>query len=593
MLSLDIASLVAGTRYRGEFEERLKKVLDEIRNSRDCIIFVDEMHTIVGAGAAEGAIDASNILKPALARGELQCIGATTMDDYRKHVERDPALQRRFQEVIVREPTAEETLAILKGIRPRYEAHHRLTITDEALQAAVDLSSRYITDRFMPDKAIDLIDEASSCLRMQTSLAPDSIKEATGRLEIVLREKEAAIQQQAFELAVELRDQEVKLRNHIDTLQNDWQNERWNEKLTVGVEDIARVVSLWTSIPVTRIAQEEAQRLLDLEGILHKRIIGQHEAIEKVARAVRRARAGLKDPKRPTGSFIFMGPTGVGKTELARTLAEFMFGSDEALIKLDMSEFMERHAAARLVGAPPGYIGYDEGGQLTEAVRRKPYSVILLDEIEKAHPDVFNMLLQILEDGRLTDAKGRMVDFRNTIIIMTSNVGASLLNRQASMGFKQYKDQASTQQNEYEETKTRVLGELKNTFKPEFLNRIDEVIVFHSLRIEEMYSIVDLLLAGVRPLLAEHKIELNLPQASKDFLIEKGFDAQYGARPLRRTIQRMVVDILAEGILQGKFQAGDVVEGIIEDSQLIFRVRNRKEPLLPPAPSEVALVAGG
>jgi ATP-dependent Clp protease ATP-binding subunit ClpC len=454
LLSLDIASLVAGTRYRGEFEERLKKVLDEIRSSRDCIVFVDEMHTIVGAGAAEGAIDASNILKPALARGEFQCIGATTLDDYRKHVERDPALQRRFQEVIVREPTPEETLAILKGIRSRYEAHHRLTITDEALQAAIDLSARYITDRFMPDKAIDLIDEAASGLRMQSSLAPDSIKEATQEMEIVLREKETAIQQQAFELAVELREREVKLRNHIDTLQTSWQKDRWNEKLTVGIEDIARAVSQWTGIPVMRIAQEEAQRLLDMEGTLHKRIIGQHEAIVKISCAVRRARAGLKDPKRPTGSFIFMGPTGVGKTELARALAEFMFGTDDALIKIDMSEFMERHAAARLVGAPPGYIGYEDGGQLTEAVRRKPYSVILLDEIEKAHADVFNMLLQILEDGRLTDAKGRMVDFRNTIIIMTSNIGASVLNRQASIGFTKIKDKISAFQSEYEATKS-------------------------------------------------------------------------------------------------------------------------------------------
>jgi len=588
LLSLDIASLVAGTRYRGEFEERLKKVLDEIRSSRDCIVFVDEMHTIVGAGAAEGAIDASNILKPALARGEFQCIGATTLEDYRKYVERDPALQRRFQEVIVREPSREETLAILKGIRARYEAHHQLTITDDALQAAIELSGRYITDRFMPDKAIDLIDEAASALRTHASLPPNNIKEAAQEMVIVLREKEAAIQQQAFELAAELREREVKLRKQIDDSQANWQQERWNENLIVGVDDIARVVSQWTGIPVMRIAQEEAQRLLDMEGSLHKRIVGQYEAIEKVSRAVRRARAGLKDPKRPTGSFIFMGPTGVGKTELARALAEFMFGSDDALIKIDMSEFMERHAAARLVGAPPGYIGYEEGGQLTEAVRRKPYCVILLDEIEKAHSDVFNMLLQILEDGRLTDARGRMVDFRNTIIIMTSNVGASLLNRKASIGFTRYKDKASAFQSENESMKNKVLGELKNTFKPEFLNRIDDVIVFHSLRLEEMYSIIDLLLAGVRQQLSEHHIELNIPQASKDFLIEKGFDAQYGARPLRRTVQSMVVDVLAEGLLQGKFQSGDLVEGIVVENQLTFRVCSRSVQLLPPASSQVA-----
>src|SRR4030081_2662879 len=511
LLTLDVGSLVAGTKYRGEFEERLKKIIEEIRNSRDCIIFIDEVHTLVGAGAAEGAVDAANILKPALARGELQCIGATTLDEYRKYIERDAALQRRFQEVIVREPTVEETVEILKGIRERYEQHHRLIITDEALKAATDMASRYITDRFMPDKAIDLIDEAASRVRMQNSLAPLNLKEAMKGLESVLREKDQTIQQQEYELAAELRDREVKLRDRISKLESGWHRERGSEKPSVGEEEIAQIVSMWTGIPVMRIAQEESQRLLQMEEALHSRVIGQNEAIQKIARAVRRARAGLKDPKRPIGSFIFMGPTGVGKTELAKTLAEFMFGSEEALIKIDMSEFMERHAAARLVGAPPGYVGYEEGGQLTEAVRRKSYSVILLDEIEKAHPDVFNMLLQILEDGKLTDAKGRTVDFRNTIIIMTSNVGAALLNKEASIGFKQSKDKVKANQTEYESMKGKVLGELKNTFKPEFLNRIDEVIVFHSLRMEEMYTIVELLLNRVRVQLTEQQIELVVP----------------------------------------------------------------------------------
>jgi len=593
LLTLDVGSLVAGTKYRGEFEERLKKIIEEIRSSRDCIIFIDEVHTLVGAGAAEGAVDAANILKPALSRGELQCIGATTLDEYRKYIERDAALQRRFQEIIVREPSIEETMEILKGIRERYESHHRLTITDEALKAATDMASRYITDRFMPDKAIDLIDEAASRVRMQNSLAPLNLKEATKALDSILREKEAAIQQQEYELAAELRDREVKLRDRIAKLESGWHRERGTDKPSVGEEEIAQIVSMWTGIPVMRIAQEESQRLLQMEEGLHGRVIAQNEAIEKISRAVRRARAGLKDPKRPIGSFIFMGPTGVGKTELARALAEFMFGSEEALIKIDMSEFMERHAAARLVGAPPGYVGYEEGGQLTEAVRRKSYSVILLDEIEKAHPDVFNMLLQILEDGKLTDAKGRSVDFRNTIVIMTSNVGAALLNKEASIGFMQSKDKAKAHQSEYESMKSKVLGELKNTFKPEFLNRIDEVIVFHSLRIEEMYSIIDLLLNRVREQLTEQQIELIMPQPTKDFLIEKGFDAQYGARPLRRTIQRMVEDPLAEGLLQGKFHSGDLVEGIVIDDELILQVRNRIEQLPPPALPEAALSAGG
>ena len=591
LLTLDVGSLVAGTKYRGEFEERLKKIIEEIRSSGDCIIFIDELHTLVGAGAAEGAVDAANILKPALSRGELQCIGATTLDEYRKYIERDAALQRRFQEVLVREPTVAETMDILRGIREKYEQHHRLTISDAALKASAEMASRYITDRFLPDKAIDLIDEAASRVRIQRSLAPLTSREAMKGLEAVLNEKEAAIGQQEYELAAELRDREVKLRDRIAKLESGWHKEQGNEKPVVGEEDIAQIVSMWTGIPVMRIAQEESVRLLQMEEALHKRIIGQQEPIDIISKAVRRARAGLKDPKRPIGSFIFMGPTGVGKTELAKALAEFMFGSEDALIKIDMSEFMERHAAARLVGAPPGYVGYEEGGQLTEAVRRKSYSVILLDEIEKAHPDVFNMLLQILEDGKLTDAKGRTVDFRNTIVIMTSNVGASEMNKAASIGFAQGKDKAKAAQQEYDRMKDKVLGELKNTFKPEFLNRIDAIIVFHSLKQEEVRQIVDLMLARVRTQLTEQQVELIVPDDTKDFLVTKGFDPQFGARPLRRTIQNMVEDPLAEGLLQGKFKPGDVVEALVIDGVLVLEPRRQLEAL-PPPPPEAALSAG-
>jgi ATP-dependent Clp protease ATP-binding subunit ClpC len=595
LLTLDVGSLVAGTKYRGEFEERLKKIIEEIRSSQDCIIFIDEVHTLVGAGAAEGAVDAANILKPALSRGELQCIGATTLDEYRKYIEKDAALQRRFQEVIVRESTVEETVQILKGIREKYEQHHRLTITDDALKAAAEMGSRYITDRFLPDKAIDLIDEASSRVRMQRSLAPLNLKEAMRGLEAVLREKDEAIQNQDYEQAAELRDREVKLRDRISKLESGWHKDQGSEKPTVGEEDIAQIVSMWTGIPVMRIAQEESARLLEMEGAIHKRVIGQEEAIDTISRAVRRARAGLKDPKRPIGSFIFMGPTGVGKTELAKALAEFMFGSEDALIKIDMSEFMERHAAARLVGAPPGYVGYEEGGQLTEAVRRKSYSVILLDEIEKAHPDVFNMLLQILEDGKLTDAKGRTVDFRNTIVIMTSNVGAALLNKEAAIGFMQGKDKAKQAQSEYEAMKDKVLGELKNTFKPEFLNRIDAIIVFHSLRQEHVRQIVDLMLNRVRAQLTEQQVELLVPEDAKDYLVTKGYDPQYGARPLRRTIQNLVEDPLAEGLLQGKFRPGDIIEGTVVDGAFVLEVHERRDDLLRqlPPPPEAALSAGG
>lgn len=580
LLMLDLSSIVAGTRYRGEFEERLKKVIEEIRASKNCIIFIDELHMLIGAGSAEGAIDASNILKPALARGEFQCIGATTFDEYRKYIGRDAALQRRFQEVMVREPTQEETFEILKGIRESYEAHHRLRITDEALQAAINLSSRYIPDRYMPDKAIDLIDEAASRVRMRHSLAPSPLKAALREMDQLNQAKDMAIQQQDYGRAAEIREQQAGLREEITRLESNWLLERGAEQLAIGEEDIAQIVSLWTGIPAMRIEQEESQRLLHMEEALHERLVGQNEAIEKIARAVRRARAGLKDPKRPIGSFIFMGPTGVGKTELARTLAEFMFGSEEALFKFDMSEFMERHAAARLVGAPPGYVGYEEGGQLTEAVRRKPYCVILLDEMEKAHPEVFNMLLQVLEDGKLTDAKGRTVDFRNTILIMTSNIGASLLNKQAAIGFRQTGNKTLAAQADYEHMKSKVLVELKNGFKPEFLNRIDEVIVFHSLGIEELYTIIDILLKRIRLQLSEHELTLEIPAATKDFLIAKGFDPEYGARPLRRTIQRMIEDQLAECLLQGKFQPGDIVECLIVDDQLVLQVKNRSKGLL-------------
>lgn len=576
LLTLDVGSLVAGTKYRGEFEERLKKIIEEIRNSADCIIFIDEVHTLVGAGAAEGAVDAANILKPALARGELQCIGATTLDEYRKYIERDAALQRRFQEVIVREPTVDETIDILKGLRERYEQHHRLKISDEALKAAAVMSNRYITDRSLPDKAIDLIDEASSRVRMQISITPLNLKEAMKALEAVIREKEDSIQRGDYEAAATARDREIKLRDRISRLESGWQRDQGTtEKPVVTAEDIATIVGMWTGIPVKAIDQDESTRLLTMEDSLHKRIIGQEDAISTLAKAVRRARAGLGDPKRPIGSFMFMGPTGVGKTELAKALAEFMFGSEDSLIKIDMSEFMERHAAARLVGAPPGYVGYEEGGQLTEAVRRKSYSVILLDEIEKAHPDVFNLLLQIMEDGKLTDAKGRTVDFRNTILIMTSNVGATQMTR-GTLSFISGRDQQKTQV-DYEGMRDRVLAELKTTFKPEFLNRIDATIVFHQLQLEEMRQIVDLLLSRVLRQLKEQSIEIEIPRETKDFLVDKGFDQQFGARPLRRTIQNMVEDPLAEGLLQGKFKAGDLVEAIVRDGKLTLEVREHRD----------------
>ncbi len=583
LLTLDIGSLVAGTKYRGEFEERLKKIIEEIRTAQDCILFIDELHTIVGAGAAEGAVDAANILKPALSRGEIQCIGATTLDEYRKYIERDAALERRFQPVNVPEPNVEETIKILHGLRQRYEEHHRLRISDAALKAAAEMAERYVTDRFMPDKAIDLMDEASSRVRLQRSAQPFSLREAMVNLEKVKDDKERAIGAQQYEEAAALRDREQKLRDKISSLESATSQGLATEQpaeLVVGEDDIAEVVAMWTGIPVMRIAQEESERLLQMEDSLHHRIIGQEEAISIISRAVRRSRTGLKDPKRPIGSFIFLGPTGVGKTELAKALAEFMFGSEDSLIKIDMSEFMERHAVARLVGAPPGYIGYEEGGQLTEAVRRKSYSVVLLDEIEKAHPEVFNILLQILEDGKLTDAKGRAVDFRNTIIIMTSNVGAQLLNREAALGFKTViKDEDKLRRDEraHEEMIRKIDGELKQAFKPEFLNRIDARIVFHALREDQIRQIVDLLLRRVQNQLVEQEIVLETTDNGKAFLVEKGYDAAFGARPLRRAIQNHVEDPLAEGLLTGRFQPGDTVVADRADGELVLEPAPRVE----------------
>ncbi|MCS7255323.1 MAG: ATP-dependent Clp protease ATP-binding subunit [Thermomicrobium sp.] len=567
LVALDIGALVAGTKYRGEFEERLKKIVAEVKES-GTILFIDELHTLVGAGAAEGAVDAANILKPALSRGEVQTIGATTLDEYRKYIERDAALERRFQPVIVNEPTVEETIEILKGIRERYEEHHKLKISDGALHAAAVLAARYVTDRYLPDKAIDLVDEAASRVRMYRSASPPSLKEARRGLESLRRELDAAVASQEFELAAELRERERQLLQRIQELEQHWREEQGQEEPVVTEEDIAQVVSMWTGIPLTRLHTEESERLLHMEEALHERVIGQDEAISTLARAVRRARAGLKDPRRPIGTFIFLGPTGVGKTLLARALAEFMFGSEDALIKIDMSEFMERHTVSRLVGAPPGYIGYEEGGQLTEAVRRKPYSVILLDEIEKAHPEAFNILLQIMEDGNLTDAKGRRVDFRNTILIMTSNIGAELIQREGSLGFAVAEDPNKKIQVDYQTMKDKLLSQLKQTFRPEFLNRIDAVIVFHPLTPEHVRQIVDLELKRIRKQLAEQQISLEVTDAAKDLLAKRGYDRQFGARPLRRIIQNLIEDPLAEAILAGRFKPGSTVVVDVRDDLL-------------------------
>jgi len=571
LVTLDIASVVAGTKYRGEFEERLKKVIEEIKTSGNCILFIDEFHTMVGAGAAEGAIDAANILKPSLARGELQCIGATTLDDYRKYVERDAALERRFQPIIVEEPSIDDTLAILKGIKERYEQHHRLEISDEALKAAANMASRYIPDRFLPDKAIDLIDEAASRVRIKHRTVPFDLKEARQMEDSVRRDKDAALATRQYDHAAELREHELQIEEKIKQLEKEWQDEQEQAKPVVSEEDIAEVVSMWTKIPLVQLTGDETERLLKMEEALHERIIGQQEAIDSISKAVRRARAGLKDPRHPIGNFIFLGPTGVGKTELARALAQFMFGSEDALIRLDMSEFMEKFAVSRLVGAPPGYVGYDEGGQLTEAVRRKSYCCILLDEIEKAHPDVFNILLQIFDDGHLTDAKGRRIDFRNSIIIMTSNIGADLIRKGGGIGFNTGTDEAKTQKQAYESMKDKLLGEVKKAFRPEFLNRLDAVVVFHTLNKEQIREIVDLMLVSVTEQLEEKGIKIEIANAAKDYLGKKGYDEVYGARPLRRIIQSQLEDKLSEDLLRGKFKSGDTIKVDFKGDKLIIR----------------------
>ncbi len=573
LVTLDMGSLVAGTKYRGEFEERLKKVIEEIKTSGNCVLFIDEIHTLVGAGAAEGAVDASNILKPSLARGELQCIGATTLDDYRKYVERDPALERRLQPVRVEEPTTEETVGILNAVKERYEEHHNVVYTEDAINSAASLAARFISDRFLPDKAIDLIDEAGSRVRLRGSVTPTSVTDAMKVLETVSKEKDEAISEQRYEAAAELRDRELRQRQDLDELRSEWQEGRSKEKTVVTDDDIAEVVSMWTGIPVARMAKEETERLLQMEAELHKRIIGQDEAIVSISKSVRRARAGLKDPRRPIGVFLFLGPTGVGKTELVRTLAEFMFGHEDNMLRLDMSEFQERHTVARLIGAPPGYVGYDEGGQLTEGVRRKNYCAVLLDEIEKAHPEVFNILLQIFDAGTLTDARGRKVDFRNSILVMTSNLGSDLIKRETSVGFMVKAENARTDQSAYERMKDKVMEEVKRFFRPEFLNRIDSTVVFHQLDRTEILSIVDLMMDQVRQELDDKQVGLELTEATKEYLGKNGFDPVLGARPLRRLIQNEVEDRLSDEILSGRLTAGDIALVDVEEGQITITAK--------------------
>lgn len=577
LLTLDMGALVAGTKYRGEFEERLKKVIEEIRGSNNCILFIDEMHTIVGAGAAEGAVDAANILKPSLSRGELQTIGATTMDDYRKYVERDPALERRFQPVMVGEPDVQQTILILQGIRARYEEHHRVKISDEALHTAASMAARFIPDRFLPDKAIDVMDEASSRVRLRNSSTPLSLYETMRVLESVRKEKDDAIGDRQYEYAAELRDRETRIEEKLQGQRDKWEDEKSREQPTVSEEDVSEVISLWTGIPVTKLAVEETQRLLQMEDELHKRIIGQDEAITNISKAVRRARAGIKDPRRPVGVFLFLGPTGVGKTELVRALSEFMFGSEDSMVRLDMSEFMERHTVARLIGAPPGYVGYEEGGQLTEAVRRKSYSCILLDEIEKANPEVFNILLQIFDDGHLADSRGRKIDFRNTVIIMTSNLGSDLIKRETALGFSLKSEDAKTDEQAYKRMRDKVLDEVKRFFRPEFLNRIDSNVVFHQLNRKQILSIVDLLLEQVATQLKEKHIELEVTREAKEYLGEKGFDPNFGARPLRRLIQNVIEDKLSEELLTGRLNSGDTAIIKIKDGEIVATTKKPAE----------------
>ena len=578
VVQLDLAALVAGTKYRGEFEERMKKVMEEIRKAQgEVVLFVDELHTLVGAGAAEGAIDASNILKPSLSRGELQCIGATTLDEYRKYVERDAALERRFAPILVAEPNVDQTVEILRGLRERYEAHHGVKISDEALVAAATLADKYISDRFLPDKAIDLMDEAASKIRLQASFLPQEVRQALDKAERVRREKEEAIKGQDFEKAASLRDKEKVLRQKLEELESSWKTDKGRDITTVSGDDIADIVSSWTGIPVMRLVEEETEKLLRMEDSLHHRIVGQDEAVHAVSRAVRRARAGLKDARRPIGSFIFLGPTGVGKTELTLALAEFLFGDEGAVVRIDMSEYTERHTVSRLVGAPPGYVGYEEGGQLTEQVRRRPYSVVLLDEIEKAHPEIFNVLLQILEDGRLTDAQGRTVDFKNCVIIMTSNVGAPQIQRDTGFGFRGTGNDQLEADRSYDRMKMHVMEELRRTFRPEFLNRVDEIIVFRSLSREQIKAIVEILLDRLKREIRGQGMSLVMTDAARELLAGEGFDPQYGARPLRRAIQRLVEDPLSDDMLRGKFHAGDEIVLDARDGMVVFE--KRREPV--------------
>jgi ATP-dependent Clp protease ATP-binding subunit ClpC len=572
VVALDMGALVAGSKFRGEFEERLKAVMDEVRQAQgEVILFIDEIHTVVGAGAAEGAIDASNMLKPALAHGELQCVGATTMDEYRKFIEKDKALERRLQPVFIGEPSVEATIEMLKGLRPRYEAHHKIKISDEALEAAARLSQRYISDRYLPDKAIDLIDEAASKIRIDTESAPPQVKSLEQRVKQLANEEGAASQRQDYERTAQLKAERLRLEKEYNQAKSQWLKE---EKLdeVVDEEDIAQLISKWTGIPVSQMMEGEAEKLLHMEERIHERLVNQEEAVTAISEAIRRSRAGLKDPRRPIGSFIFLGPTGVGKTELARTLARFLFDDENAMVRLDMSEYQERHTVSRLIGAPPGYVGYEEGGQLTEAVRRRPYRVILLDEIEKAHPEVFNSLLQILDDGRLTDGHGRTVDFKNTVVIMTSNVGAEFIRRQMSLGFVTKKE-AKAQKLDYDTMKERVLAEMKKTFRPEFINRIDEILVFHQLTEEQLRNIVDLMVKDLQGRLADRKLNIELTEEAKSWLVKEGYDPVYGARPLRRAVERYVENPLSAKILQGEFSEGDAVIVDLGDDGLTFTVK--------------------
>jgi ATP-dependent Clp protease ATP-binding subunit ClpC len=565
LIILDLALMVAGTKYRGQFEERIKAVMDEMKRSEDVIIFIDELHTLVGAGGAEGAIDASNILKPALSRGEIQCIGATTLDEYRKHIEKDAALERRFQTIMVEPPSVTETIEILKGLRDKYEAHHRVKFTDEAVEAAAKLSDRYISGRYLPDKAIDLIDEAGARARLSVMTAPPDVKQIEEKVGVIRQEKESAVKNQDFEKAAKFRDEERRLKDDLNKTKREWKESKGKFEPQVTEDDIAVIVSKWTGIPILKLEEKEQDKFLKMEEALHRRVIGQDEAISAIAHAVRRSRAGIKDPRRPIGSFVFLGPTGVGKTLVGRALAEFMFGDEDAIIQIDMSEYMEKFNVSRLVGAPPGYVGYEEGGQLTEKVRRRPYSVVLLDEIEKAHPDVFNILLQMLEEGRLTDSFGRKVDFKNTVIIMTSNIGAEMLKKQGSIGFK-----SQTEDTTYQGMKERLLDEVKKAFKPEFLNRIDDIIVFRSLTKEDLERIIEIEIRDVESRLKEQNIKIELTREARDFLIEKGFDRHFGARPLKRTIQRFLEDPLAEEIIRGTFKKGGTVRAIAKVDHLEF-----------------------